>query len=189
MIDQRRLRFSDIAGLERHDLPLACEVWLEDIYRAPWISREAMKLSAYFVRYMNRPDANALTLREIESQCQLSADDLRKALVLMRSFGAVEAFVIDRNDIRVGLTLSYHQRLRALEAKHRFAQLPAGPGPSPWPWLVEEHKWVPGQTAAPAAAPPSPTPMCKNENGDAPAPPQSPRPAVVDSEEFFDPGL
>ena len=188
MIDQRRLRFSDIVGLERHDLPLACEIWLEDIYRAPWISREAMKLCAYFVRYMSRPDANALTLREIESQCQLSPDDVRKALVLMRSFGAVEAFVIDRNDIRVGLTLSYHQRLRALEAKHRFAQLPAGAGPTPWPWLAEEHKWLPGQ-AAPAAAAAVPPAPSKNENGDAPAPPPSPSPVKAETEDSFDPGL
>ena len=178
MIDQRRLRFSDIVGLERHDLPLACEVWLEDIYRAPWISREAMKLSAYFVRYMNRPDANALTLREIESQCQLSPDDVRKALVLMRSFGAVEAFVIDRNDIRVGLCLSYLQRLRALEAKHRFAQLPASGKTTPWPWLADEDKWVP--VHAPAAKPgPLTEPPVTSESGSAIVQPPLPQTSAV----------
>ena len=189
MIDQRRLRFSDIVGLERHDLPLACEVWLEDIYRAPWISREAMKLCAYFVRYMNRPDCTALTLREIESQCQLSTDDVRKSLVLLRSFGAVEAFVIDRNDIRVGLCLSYLQRLKALEAKHRFAQLPAGNGPTPWPWLAAEEKWLPGSPAAnrvavALAAVPSP-----DKNGDSLGLPPHHVSIAPQAENGFDAGL
>lgn len=186
MIDQRRLRFSDIVGLGRPDLPLACEIWLDDIYRAPWITREAMKLSAYFVRYMNRPDANALTLREIESQCQLSADDVRKALVLMRGFGAVEAFVIDRNDIRVGLCLGYLQRLRALEAKHRFTQLPVDAGASPWPWEAAEDKWLPGggsaaggkSTEIKATPVPAGTAIPK-ENGGSPKPPPPSQIAVA----------
>ena len=147
MIDQRRLRFSDITSLERRDLPLACEIWLEDLYRAPWITREGMKLATYFVRYMSRPDANALSVREIETQCQLSAEDLRKTLVLMRSYNAVEGFVIDRNDIRVGLKLSYLQRLRTLETKHRFAELLGRPSGSSWPWSGGDEKWVPGQPA------------------------------------------
>ena len=149
MLDQRRLRFSDITGLERRDLPLACEIWLDDLYRATWITREAMKLATYFVRYIGRPDANALTVREIETQCQLSAEDLRKALVLMRSFNAVEGFLIDRNDIRVGLKLSHLQRLRTLEAKHRFAELLGRPSNSSWPWSGGDEKWVPGQQSVP----------------------------------------
>jgi hypothetical protein len=152
--DQRRLRFSDIAGLYRSDLPLACEVWLEDIYRAPWISREAMKLAAYFVRYMGRPEASALTLREIENQCQLSADEVRKALVLMRNFGAVESFMIDRNDIRAGICLGHLQRLRVLEAKSRFSQLLALPITNPsWPWSSGDDTWVTPPPAAPAVDP------------------------------------
>lgn len=150
MSDQRRLRFSDIQGIERTDLPFACDIWLEDIFRAPWISREAMKLSAYFVRYMNKPDMNALTLREVESQCQMPPEELRKALVLMRTFNAVEGFLIDRSDIRVGLKLSHMQRLRTLEARSRFAALLAEPVKLDWPWLVADDKWVPDQPSAPA---------------------------------------
>ena len=155
MIDQRRLRFADITGLERRDLPLATEIWLEDIFKAPWINRETMKLCAYFVRYMSRPDASALTLREIENQCQLSADDVRKCLVLMRTFGTAEAFVIDRSDIRVALRLSITQRLRTLEAKHRLKALLGEPVSNSVLWSTGDQKWLPDAAAAvkPAATP------------------------------------
>ena len=151
MLDQRRLRFSDITGIERRDLPMAAEIWLDELFRATWINRESMKLAAYFVRYMSRPDANALTLREIENQCQLNTDEVRKSLVLMRTFGAIEAFLIDRNDIRVGLRLSLLQRLRTLEARSRMLELSGRPAGSSWTWFKEETKWVP--TPAAAAAP------------------------------------
>ena len=153
MSDQRRLRFSDIMGIERSDLPFACDIWLEDIFRAPWMTREVMKLSAYFVRYMMKPDSNALTLRDVETQCQMPPEELRKALVLMRTFSAVEGFLIERNDIRVGLKLSHMQRLRTLEARSRFAALLAEPVKQDWPWVVADDKWVPGQVVVVAPTP------------------------------------
>lgn len=149
MSEHRRLRFSDILGIERSDLPFACDIWLDDIYRAPWATREVMKLSAYFVRYMSKPDANALGIREVESQIQMPPEELRKTLVLMRNFNAVEGFLIERNDIRVGLKLSHTQRLRVLEARSRFAVLLAEPITRNWPWTTAEERWVPGEAAAP----------------------------------------
>lgn len=153
MSDQRRLRFSDIQGIERCDLPFACDIWLEDLFRAPWVTREVMKLSAYFVRYMMNPESNALTLREVESQCQMPPEELRKALTLMRAFNAVEGFLIERTDIRVGLKLTHMQRLRTLEARSRFTQLLSEPVRRNWPWANTEYTWVPGAPAAKRAAP------------------------------------
>ena len=159
MSEHRRLRFSDIMGIERSDLPFACDIWLEDIYRAPWGTREVMKLAAYFVRYMSKPDANALSIREVESQIQMAPEELRKTLVLMRAFNAVEGFLIERNDIRVGLKLSHMQRLRVLEARSRFAVLLAEPVARDWPWTTAEERWVPGQAPAPSAAARAPAPV------------------------------
>lgn len=153
--EHRRLRFSDILGIERSDLPFACDIWLDDIFRAPWGTREVMKLAAYFVRYMNKPDANALGIREVESQIQMPADELRKTLVLMRNFNAVEGFLIERNDIRVGLKLSHMQRLRVLEARSRFAALLEEPVARNWPWTTAEDRWVPGEAAKPVAPAPA----------------------------------
>jgi hypothetical protein len=42
--DQRRVRFASVDGIAREDLPLAYEVWLDEFIRAPWMTREAMKL-------------------------------------------------------------------------------------------------------------------------------------------------
>ncbi len=155
MSEHRRLRFSDIQGIERSDLPFACDIWLEELFRATWATREVMKLGAYFVRYMSKPDANALGIREVEAQIQMPAEELRKTLVLMRNFNAVEGFLIERNDIRVGLKLSHMQRLRVLEARSRFAALLAEPVVHDWPWTSAEDRWVPGQPAK-AVAPVAP---------------------------------
>jgi len=153
--EHRRLRFSDIQGIERSDLAFACDIWLEDIFRATWGTRDVMKLAAYFVRYMSKPDANALSIREVESQIQMAPEELRKTLVLMRSFNAVEGFLIERNDIRVGLKLSHMQRLRVLEARSRFTALLAEPITHNWPWTSAEDRWVPGQMTAPASVAPA----------------------------------
>jgi hypothetical protein len=144
--EHRRLRFSDIQGIERSDLPFACDIWQDDVFRAPWATREVMKLAAYFVRYMSKPDSNALTLRELEGQIQMPQEEVRKTLVLMRNFNAVEGFLIERNDIRVGLKLTHMQRMR------RFATLLAEPVTHNWPWTSAEDRWVPDQAIAPVVA-------------------------------------
>ena len=143
MIEQRKVRFSSIEGIDREDLPLACEVWLDDLYHASWVTREAMKLGNQLMRYMCRPDPSTLSLREIESQYQLNHEEVRKALSLMRTFGVAENFFCDRTDLKVALNLTVLQRLRVLEAKHRFGMLAQKGNPRPWTaapdkWLVPE---------------------------------------------------
>ena len=123
MIENRRLRFSDISGLERGDLRLACEIWLDDLYRAPWVSQNAMKLGTLFVRYMTDAQPAMLVLNEVESHYELERPEVAGALSLMRIFGAIESFRIDQNEIRASLNLSLLQRLRTLEAKQRLNNL------------------------------------------------------------------
>ena len=140
MIEQRRVRFLSIAGISREDLPLACEVWISDLCSAPWVSREAMKLGCHMVRYICKPDPAVMNMRDIENQCQISHEDVRKALSLMRTFGAADNFYCDRTDLRVALNLTFFQRLRVLEAKHRFGMMANSNDCLPWtvppePWL------------------------------------------------------
>lgn len=122
-IEQRRVRFSSIDGIERDDIPLACEVWREDIVNSPWADREAMKLATLFVRYIANPDPSLVVLREIESQCQLTREEVMRSFTIMRSYGVIDSFSFQRDDVRVYLHLSLLQRLRVLEARSRFRQL------------------------------------------------------------------
>lgn len=122
-IEQRRVRFSSIDGIERDDLPLACEIWREDIFKSPWADREAMKLATLFVRYIANPDPSLVVLREIESQCQLTREEVMRSFTIMRSYGAIDSFTFQRDDVRVYLHLSLLQRLRVLETRSRFRQL------------------------------------------------------------------
>lgn len=130
MNDKRRARFSSIEGIERDDLPLAFEVWLEDQYHAPWATRESMKLAQHLVRYMAASSTYNLSLGELESLVQLNPEETRKTLAIMQSFGAVDAYTIDRlAGVNVQINLTFHQRLRVLEAKRRFAAVALGKRP------------------------------------------------------------
>ncbi len=120
MHELRKVRFAMIDGIERADLPLANEIWLADLYAAPWAPREAMKLGCHLVRYMVRPDAALLSFSQFETVCQLTPEEARKTMQLMKVFGVVQDYVCDRTDIRVTLHISLMQRLRVLEAKQRF---------------------------------------------------------------------
>lgn len=144
MHEQRRVRFGSIEGLGREDLAIAGEVWLEDLSRAAWVTREAMKLATHFVRYMRRADPTCMILREIECEYQLSREEVLQALKQMQAYGAVEAFACDRADLRVSLHLSYLQRLRVLEAIARFGTLLGQRGRNPRPWhAVGAAAWQP----------------------------------------------
>ena len=137
--DLRKVRFAAIDGITREDLPLANEIWLQDLYRAPWASREMMKLAALFVRYMSNPQSTTLSMAEIEIVCQLSPEDVRKTLAAMKGFGAIDAFSVDRTQVQVALNLSLMQRLQVLEVKQRFtAVLPD----AQQVWQAPGEKWV-----------------------------------------------
>ncbi len=129
--DLRKVRFQSIEGIAREDLPLAYEIWLDELYRAPWGNREIMKLAAYLVRYMQKPLLTPLTTGDVETVCQLNAEEARKLLAAMRGFGVIENFVYDRKEVAIELNLTFLQRLRVLEVKHRFGHLAMG-ADKPW---------------------------------------------------------
>ena len=134
MHEQRRIRFADISGLQREDLPIACEVWLDDLFRASWGTREAGKLGTYLTRYIQGTHGAKASLRRIENQCQLSRDTIRQTLVLLRAYAAIDEFNIEEDDLSVSLSLSFLQRLRALEVAQRFGHLIAERQASRGPW-------------------------------------------------------
>lgn len=140
MIENRRVRFTSIDGLRRSDVPVAGEVWLDDIYRSAWTTKEAMKIAAFMVRYMAKPDPNMMTLTAIEGQLQLGPEQTKVALKIMRMFGAIDSYTVGRSEIRAALNLTVLQKVRALEARHRLAMLSGQMGDEP---VIQEGEWSP----------------------------------------------
>ena len=120
MNENRHLRFADIAGLSEHDLPLAAEVWLDDLSAQFWVTREILKLANLFKRYLGQPDPKMLVLSHIETECHIDKDSVIEALRQMYSYGAVKGYAIDNSVLRVSLQLSIRQRLRVVEASQRW---------------------------------------------------------------------
>jgi hypothetical protein len=123
MNDQRRVRFATLGTMTRDDLPICVDIWLEDALKAPWATRETMKLAGVMANYILRPSRDVLGLRAIEDQHQLHKDYIRRALGLMSLFGAIEAFSLADDELRVAMRLSRLQTLRALEVKAKLAVL------------------------------------------------------------------
>ena len=136
--ENRRLRFASIDGIDRSDLPLAAEVWLEDLRGQCWISREILKLSTLFMRYIAKPDPESLNISQIERTCQLDKKMALDALRVMKMFGAVEAFAYDGESLSVSINLTLLHRLKVLETRNRFNELRTGSPDTP-----SEEKWVP----------------------------------------------
>lgn len=137
-IEHRRLRFATIDGIERADLPLAAEVWLEDLRNQSWISREILKLSTLFMRYIANPNPESLLIGHVERTCQLDSEQALEALRLMQMYGAVEAYSCDDETLSVSLNLTLLHRLKVLDVRQRFAELQSQP-----PSARKEEKWQP----------------------------------------------
>ncbi len=144
MIDQRRIRFSTIDGLRRSDLPLACDIWAEDVYRAPWGTKDTMKIAAFLVRYITdaMPPTSA-TLGGLELRTQLAREDAKQALKVLHLYRAIEAYSIDRNELRVAMRLSDLQRAIVLETIERLEQIAARRSADE---LLREERWLPTTT-------------------------------------------
>lgn len=146
--ENRRVRFASINGLTREDLPIAGELWRDDACRAPWATRETMKIAALLIRYVTMPDPEQLTLGSIERHIQLTSGEVTLSLKLLRLYGAVEAYTVERDEIRVAMHLSLLQRLRVLEARRRMAELMLDPAPG----TFTDDYWVPVEPPKPVAA-------------------------------------
>lgn len=158
----RRVRFADIGGLTREDLPLACEVWLDDLARAAWGTRDATKLGVYLMRYIIDSNRTPMTFSEIERRLQMDRKYLMQSLVLMRTYAAVVDFAVDKDDLKVSINLSLLQRLRVLEGQRRLSDLAAWRRETSDLLAVQPGEgWVPEsayQETEPAIPPPAPHP-------------------------------
>lgn len=125
MQDQRFLRFADVEGLGRRDLAVAADVWLDELCKQSWATRETIKLATHFKRYLQRPDPRMLELGRIESACNIPLETIVETLRQMYIYGALSGYSLDARVLRVSLNLSILQRLRVLETSRKFAELRA----------------------------------------------------------------
>ncbi|MEZ5855377.1 MAG: hypothetical protein R3D67_11805 [Hyphomicrobiaceae bacterium] len=139
-IEQRRVRFDSIEGLSREHLGTAGEIWLSDLCLAPWASREMMRLGAHLVGYMASPDPRLVKLQHIDAVIQVTREEIKTALRLMKLFGAAAAFSIDQDELRVALHLTSLQRLKILETVGRLDQLLRTVSPDT---ASNGQRWVP----------------------------------------------
>jgi hypothetical protein len=125
MLDKRLVRFGNLAKLDKADISLACDIWLQDLVTAPWATREAMKLAAHLMAYVRAANPTALYLREMETLLQLNREEINRAMSLMKLFGVLSAFSIEKDDVRACLHFSSLQSLRMLELRMRYLSLVA----------------------------------------------------------------
>ena len=127
MTDQRRVRFGAIEGLSPSDVVLAGEAWLDDLIKAPWATKEAMKLAAQVLRYLASGDLRILSLVTMETQLQLSREEVRRSLALMQSMNAMQTFSMEKDTFNAILNLSQFQLLRVLEARRSLQGFSVAP--------------------------------------------------------------
>lgn len=142
MIDRRLLRFESISGIERKDLPIAAEIWLEDLVKGIWITRDVLKLATLFATYIKHPNAQLLAIGSIERSCGLDKSQALECLRAMQMYGAVVGFSCDGPALKASLSLSYLQRLKVLEARLRFSELKDLCRDREMPWHLTEERWL-----------------------------------------------
>lgn len=142
MHNKRYVRFASISGIEVADLPIAAEIWLQDISTSPWATREIIKLANLFLRYMQDPNPDKLRLDQIDYSLGLDKSQVLDILRLMVIYGATESYQTDNGVVRAALKLSYLQRLRVLDVRDRFSALHDAKVNGPLPWHKREEKWM-----------------------------------------------
>lgn len=125
MHEKRYLRFADVDGLDRRDLAVAADVWLDELCKQSWATRDTLKLATHFKRYLQRPDPRLLELNRIETDCSVPLESIVETLRQMYIYGALTGYAVEARVLRVSLHLSILQRLRVLETSRRFAELRA----------------------------------------------------------------
>lgn len=123
VLEKRLVRFGNLAKLDKAEIALACDIWLHDVVNAPWATREVMKLSAHLMAYVRAANPAALHLREMETLLQLGREEINRSMALMKLFGVLSSFSIEKDDVRASLHFSSLQGLRMLELRMRYLSL------------------------------------------------------------------
>ncbi len=90
------------------------------------------------------PRSGALNLSYIDRYCQLERKQVNDSLRLMYTYGVVESFSLEDEQLRASLSLSLLQRLRTLELSERFKKVTTVEQNAPHiPSATPSDRWVP----------------------------------------------
>lgn len=123
MIENRRIRFNDTEGLRVSDLNLAAEVWLEDICASRWSTSEVQKVAAILVGWLKDHQLAEAEARAIEDKYRLTREEVQRSFNLLRMFGCLESFTLDREGARAAARLTTMQKVRIVETREKFREL------------------------------------------------------------------
>lgn len=140
--DRRRIRFASISGIERTEIPIAAEVWLETISQSCWADRNIVKLATHLLKYLKAPVPSMVEIGSIERSTGLDRRQLDANLRSMAMYGAIENFDCSGKDLRASLNLTYLQRLRVLEIRRSFMELQPAIRQDCMPWHQPEPDWL-----------------------------------------------
>lgn len=125
MIENRRIRFNDIDGLDRSDLPLAAELWLDTVCSGRWSTAEVQKVAAILAGWIRDPKLAEAEHRAIEDKYRLTREEVSRSFNLLKLFGFVEAFTVEREGIKAALKLGTLLKIRIIETRQRYRDLVA----------------------------------------------------------------
>lgn len=114
-------RYANFTAGSDAELDLMCEVWLNDVCAAPWISREGQRLAAFIVMVLGGGRPGEVFLRDIETILNIQAEETNRGLKLLKTFRALESYEIEKGRLTLAVRVGPLQRLRMLEAKEKLA--------------------------------------------------------------------
>lgn len=120
------VHFAAVDFIDADERGIAAEVWLDDICRAPWPSKEALKIGAFLSRLAAEGTTTPLHLKDIESRYNIQQGEITMSLNMLQTFRTIEGFDSDRGQIVVRLRLGLLQSIRVREAYARHVALNAG---------------------------------------------------------------
>lgn len=115
--------YANFTAESARDLDLMSEIWLLDVCGAPWVSREAQKLSAFIVMVLGGGRPGEIYLRDIESILNIMPEETNRGLKLLKVFRAIEDFHIDKGKLTLSVRVGHLQRLHMLEAREKLVAL------------------------------------------------------------------
>ncbi len=147
MIENRRIRFNDMDGPDRTDLPLAAEIWLDTVCSGRWSSAEVQKVAAILAGWIRDPQLADAEHRAIEDKYRLTREEVSRAFSLLKLFGFIEAFTVDREGIKAALNLGTLIKIRVIETRQKYRDLIAAAEAS------ADARWLPREVPAADDAP------------------------------------